>query len=179
MHSFHRYGDAIISAVLSDLPPSNESVDLHTVEARLLHREWRAHWNMHEIWSRVHVRSGWVNEVGLERERGRASRIFRLSIDGVSDVTNNATWLDDAVARLIDTSNLPNAFMPGDGDAEDQEDEVRPLLVTESSDFNVNEQGRNGNDTEGMEVAEQQELPQVDLEPVPHQLLPLGPGPSM
>jgi hypothetical protein len=54
-----------------------------------------------------------VNIPGLDLDRGRTTRIARLSLDGRTNVTTNATWLDGAVAHLIDLDNLPVIFMPG------------------------------------------------------------------
>jgi hypothetical protein len=101
-----------------------------------MYRDWTAHWNRHEYWSQVQIRAGWVNVVGLGLERGRLTRINRLSLDGVTDVVNNNTWFDGAVSQLFDLTNLPAAFMPGDGVPAGQAQAVtRYLTVADMVDF--------------------------------------------
>jgi hypothetical protein len=69
-------------------------------------------------------------------ERGRLTRINRLSLDGVTDAVNNDTWFDGAVSQLFDLTNLPRAFMPNDGTQAGQAQEVtRYLTVADMADF--------------------------------------------
>ncbi len=94
------------------------------------------YWNRHEYWSQAQIRARWVNVVGLGLERGRLTRINRLSLDGVTDVVNNNTWFDGAVSQLFDLTNLPAAFMPGDGVPAGQAQAVtRYLTVADMVDF--------------------------------------------
>jgi hypothetical protein len=102
--------------------------------------------------------------VGLDVARGRTTRINRLSLDGVTNVTNDATWLDGHVAQLFDLTNLPLAFMPGEGLPEGQIQEVtRYLVVGDTADYwpvgNSTEEA--GNEDEGnandMETVEDEE----------------------
>ncbi len=130
---FERYGDVICEAILGDLPPLDELASQRIAEARLLYRDWTAFWSRHEQWSQAHVRAGWTNVVGLDLDRGRTTRIAQLSLDGRTDVTNNSTWLDDAVAAVFRMDNLPVIFMPGN--ETEQAGTPRTLIVGDSADF--------------------------------------------
>ncbi len=134
---FCRYGDVVIEAVLGDLPLADDRASNHIVEARLLYRDWIAFWNRHESFAQSQVRAGWVNTIGLAPARGRTTRISRLSLDGVTDVTNDETWLDAAVARLFEVDNLPWAFMPGGEEYYNGrvQDTTTYLIVSDSADF--------------------------------------------
>ncbi len=132
-----RYGDVVSEAVLGDLPPADEQASHRIVEARLLYRDWNVFWSRHEYYAQSQVRAGWVNTVRLDTARGRTTRINRLSLDGVTDVTNDATWFDAAVARVFNVTNLPMAFMPGGEDYyEGQEQETtRYLIISDTADY--------------------------------------------
>ncbi len=132
-HSEFRYGDVVCKAVLGDLPPLDELASQRIAEARLLYRDWTAYWSRHKQWSQAHVRAGWTNIVGLDLDQGRITRIACLSLDGRSDVTNNSTWLDDAVAAIINIDNLPMIFMPGNGT--EQACTPRTLIVGDLAEF--------------------------------------------
>jgi hypothetical protein len=161
---FERYGDVVVEAVLGDLPPADELTSQRIAEARLLYREWQNFWNRHEYWAQSQVRSGWVCTVGLDVARGRTTRINRLSLDGVTNVTNDDTWLDNHVAQLFNLTNLPLAFMPGEGLHEGQIQEVtRYLIVGDTADYwpvgNSTEEAGNENDGDvnDMETADEEE----------------------
>jgi hypothetical protein len=143
--NFCRYGDVVTETVLGDIPPADERASQHIAEARLLYRDWTAYWNRHEYWAQAQVRAGWVNVVGLGVERGRTTRISRLSLDGTTNVTTDATWFDGHVSRLFDMSNLPLAFVPGDGLPDGQVQEVtRYLIVADAADYWTVQNNRTG-----------------------------------
>jgi hypothetical protein len=173
----------VIQAVLGDLPPPDEHASQQIAEARLLYREWQAYWNRHEYWAQSLVPSGWVNTVGLDVERGRTTRINRLSLNGVTNVTNDDTWLDEPVAQLFNMTNLSLAFIPGDGLPEGQVQEVtRYLVVGNTADYWPVQNNHNGEargeaeeEVDGMEMVEE-EVNQAEAAKVAGQ--PRGAGPS-
>jgi hypothetical protein len=148
----------VTEAVLGDLPPADEQASHRITEARLLYSEWIAFWNRHESFAQSQVRAGWVNTVGLDTGRGRTTRINRLSLDGVTDVTNDPTWFDDVVAQLFNVTNLPMAFMPGGEDYEGQEQEtIRYLVISDTADYwpvQNNQQSEENKEEDGEQDAE-------------------------
>jgi hypothetical protein len=106
----------------------------------------------------MNIRAGWINILGLEVVTGRFTRIARLSIDGVSDVIRETTWLDDVVRQAFDLQNLPRRFMPPSGDETEEQQVVRVLLVDNSADFwqaevEQTEGNNNNNGSEAMEAS--------------------------
>jgi hypothetical protein len=103
-----------------------------------------------------------VNTVRLDVEHGRTTRINRLSLDGVTNITNDATWLDEVVDRLFDITNLPPAFMPGPGIPEGHQQEViRYFVISGTADYwpvhgnsTEEEAGAGDNNGNGMETAD-------------------------
>jgi hypothetical protein len=121
--------------LIRGLISADERSSQQIAEARLLYREWNVYWNRHEYWAQSQVHAGWVNTVGLDLDRGRPTRINRLSLNGVTNVTNDAAWLDRAIAQLFNVTNLI-AFMPGNGIPEGQTQEVTCyLLVGNTADY--------------------------------------------
>ncbi len=107
------------------------------------------------------MRAGWTNVVGLDLDRGRTTRITRLLLDGRTDVTNNSTWVDNAVATILGLDNLPVIFMPGNEN--EQAGTPRALIVGDSADYWPNgpnppntqaEVEENPDAAEGMETAD-------------------------
>jgi hypothetical protein len=156
-----RYGDVVTETVLNDLPPTDEQASQRIAEARLLYRDWNAYWNRHEYWAQAQVRAGWVNVVGLGVERGRTTRINRLSLDGVTNVTTNATWFDRPVSQLFNVEDLPIPFMPGNGLQEGQLQQVtRYLIVADAADYwvvqnNQTEEAADDKNEDRMETSEE------------------------
>jgi hypothetical protein len=148
----------ICQAVLQDLPPTGELASQRYVKARILLRDWALHWTRNERWTQMNIRAGWVNILGLETGTGRCTRIARLSIDGVSDVTREESWLDDAVQQVFNVQNLPRRFMPPNGDESEEQQVVRFLVVDNSADFwQVEAEVEQNGGEEGSNVVESME----------------------
>ncbi len=81
----------------------------------------------------MNVRAGWINIVGLDSATGRVTCTARLSINGITDVTRNDTWLDSVVPQLFNVENLPIQFMPARGNDSIVEQQCVHHLTTDNS----------------------------------------------
>jgi hypothetical protein len=78
------------------------------VELRGLLRVWNEHWANYEYMGAAsHVRAGWIYHDEGDLANGRDSRVARLSRNGLTDVLQEYSWLDNEIPSFLDPARFP------------------------------------------------------------------------
>jgi hypothetical protein len=101
-----RYGLAL-STIAIDNHEQREGPSMN-IELRGLLRAWNSHWANYEyMGASSHVRAGWMYHDESDLQGGRESRVARLSRNGVDDVLQEFSWLDNEVPTFLNNSRFP------------------------------------------------------------------------